>query len=363
MSWARFDDEAGDHPKVAMVSDEAGWLWFRAILWSRKHKTSGFVPSGALRGLTKARRPNVLAKELVNAIPPGFKVGLFEPHEHGFVIHDFEEFGPPAREDPEGTVTAPSSRSAAAKKAAEARWSTKRDASPTHAESHPNASADASTSHPPTHADASPTHAESHPQNAIPSRARADTPASAPASPDPDPVEDTLSAPHESHRAKTAGPSADRIAVVLDELEVGLDLWPPRNVAADALSACATRIARVLDREQVEDEVSVRDAVSYARSYLGRFPSASPAQLLAETERKVGYILKDDRPARRVERDRRRADAVRPADDGRTLEEREAARAAEAERRRKADKRTPEQRRAEQDAYEEQQRREAQGAA
>jgi hypothetical protein len=118
MSWARFDDDVLDHPKLLMVSDLAAHLWFKAIVWSRKQKTNGVVPRHVIATLLRVKKTDALAKELVDAIPPGKSAGLFESIDGGWKIHDFDHFGPPQREELSET------RAEAGRRGAAKRWQT-----------------------------------------------------------------------------------------------------------------------------------------------------------------------------------------------------------------------------------------------
>lgn len=94
MTWSKMSDDWPDHPKVVMCSDAAVALWMRSIAYANRHSTDGFVPSEMLPRLTRDRRPNALSAELVNAIPPTYSKGLWEPVEGGWMIHDFLDYSP-----------------------------------------------------------------------------------------------------------------------------------------------------------------------------------------------------------------------------------------------------------------------------
>lgn len=126
MAWARFDDDVLDNAKLTMVSDLAAHLWWKCIVWSRKQKTNGVVPRHVIATLVRARKPELLAKELVEAIPLGKSAGLFEAIDGGWKIHDFEDFGPQQREE------LSDARAEAGRRGAAKRWQTdgKRDGKP-----------------------------------------------------------------------------------------------------------------------------------------------------------------------------------------------------------------------------------------
>lgn len=86
MAWGRIDDSLYDHPKVealpARLRNSCVGVWFRAISWSNRHLTDGFVPVVMLRNLD-ARPTEIDA--LVN-------VGLLERTDGGVRVHDFLDF-------------------------------------------------------------------------------------------------------------------------------------------------------------------------------------------------------------------------------------------------------------------------------
>ena len=97
MIWAKFDDHMASHPKCAPLSDAAFRLLIHANLWARARGTHGFIPQGMLTTLPpgrSARAAIAAAKELVAAGAPLHGVGLWEPTDGGWHIHDFDEYGP-----------------------------------------------------------------------------------------------------------------------------------------------------------------------------------------------------------------------------------------------------------------------------
>jgi len=98
MSWGRFDDNMPTHPKCAPLSDLAFRLMVHANLWSRAHKTRGFIPRDMLSTILPRRSEATLAgaaEELVRAGCQLHQQGLWEPEEHGWRIHDFEAYSKP----------------------------------------------------------------------------------------------------------------------------------------------------------------------------------------------------------------------------------------------------------------------------
>jgi 5-methylcytosine-specific restriction endonuclease McrA len=80
MPWARIDENAGDHPKIASLSDGAFRLWVTGLLYCQRFLTDGFITSVALRGLRAHSAKRVT--ELV-------EVGLWELADGGVRVHDY----------------------------------------------------------------------------------------------------------------------------------------------------------------------------------------------------------------------------------------------------------------------------------
>jgi hypothetical protein len=88
--WGRLDDSLYDHPKVerlpARLRNSCVGLMFRAISWSNRHLTDGFVPTATLRKLDgRASEVDALVA-----------VGLLDPADGGVTIHDFLDYSPSA---------------------------------------------------------------------------------------------------------------------------------------------------------------------------------------------------------------------------------------------------------------------------
>jgi hypothetical protein len=87
MTWVRLDDGAPEHPKVVGLGDDAFALWVRALCYCNRALTDGFVPSGALSSLSRAKRPADVAAKLVAE-------KLWEPVDGGYQVHDYTDFQP-----------------------------------------------------------------------------------------------------------------------------------------------------------------------------------------------------------------------------------------------------------------------------
>ncbi len=117
MSWVRFDDAMGDHPKFLAMGPLAPLalaLQVRACLYVARHLTDGYVPAGALAGLLQGFDAWSIETGTIGDPPiAGFgesadalnwpelmiRAGLWEhaKRRDGYVIHDYLEYNP-ARE-------------------------------------------------------------------------------------------------------------------------------------------------------------------------------------------------------------------------------------------------------------------------
>lgn len=98
MSYTRLDHRLYDHPKWESLSDGAFRLGIRAICWARGHmrEPRGFIPAGMLPSLAR-RSPSVATRfafELVAAGRPAYDVGIWEPVDGGWLVHDFQKYDP-----------------------------------------------------------------------------------------------------------------------------------------------------------------------------------------------------------------------------------------------------------------------------
>lgn len=91
MSWARLDDHAPSHPKVAVLGDQAFRLWVRAICYSSVHGTDGRVPKAVL-GELGARAAAV--RQLTAAPPPPYEHPLWTDGGDHYRIHDYLDYQP-----------------------------------------------------------------------------------------------------------------------------------------------------------------------------------------------------------------------------------------------------------------------------
>ncbi|GAA4175938.1 hypothetical protein [Gryllotalpicola koreensis] len=84
MPWFKIDDAFWSHPKTLRLSPEAVALWVRAGTYASQNRTDGVIDAHILPvfgGVSGA------SQELIDA-------GLWEPHERGFVFHDWDDYQP-----------------------------------------------------------------------------------------------------------------------------------------------------------------------------------------------------------------------------------------------------------------------------
>ena len=113
MAWIRLDDGFADHPKILAAGPLAAILQVRALCWSSRHLTDGFIPPEALPGLLVGFGDLGIETAYVGNPPiasfghqadecdwPALMVdaGLWEPHQHGYLIHDFLAYNPCKRD-------------------------------------------------------------------------------------------------------------------------------------------------------------------------------------------------------------------------------------------------------------------------
>ena len=91
MSWAKLDDGFFRHPKARAAGKDGRALFIAGLCWAASHLTDGFIAETDL-GLIAAEaevRPAPTARRLV-------EVGLWEPVDGGWVIHDYLDYNPSA---------------------------------------------------------------------------------------------------------------------------------------------------------------------------------------------------------------------------------------------------------------------------
>lgn len=110
MTWAKFDDNFADHPKVIALSDGAFRLHATGILYSARYLTDGVVPGSQVPRLTPNYEPAHL-RELVQA-------GMWKHDGAHYLIHDYLEWNTPRAK----VLAARAARSKGGRKGAERRW-------------------------------------------------------------------------------------------------------------------------------------------------------------------------------------------------------------------------------------------------
>jgi hypothetical protein len=124
MTWARFCDRHHESDKVNALNDAAYRLWSMLLTWASQSENwwrHGFIPVASLPTISRnkwsLRKLDRLAKDLVNARGSGKSgMGLLEPREGGWQIHDWHEYEPP-----EPKISKKESASLAGKRSAEVR--------------------------------------------------------------------------------------------------------------------------------------------------------------------------------------------------------------------------------------------------
>lgn len=115
MSWAKLDDRFPDHPKVVGAGGDAAWLHVCALCYAAGQLTDGFIPESVVPRLSDRRNPMRLAAKLI-------AVGLWEPSEGGYQIHDYLEWNPSAEMVRQKRAEVHETKSRAGKLGAAKRW-------------------------------------------------------------------------------------------------------------------------------------------------------------------------------------------------------------------------------------------------
>lgn len=99
MAWVKLTDDFTEHPKVLEAGPLAGWLWVSSLAWSNRNGTDGKVPSSQVIRLASFdgigvytgnyTGEDVQARKLADVL---VDVGLWEPIEGGYLIHDYAEY-------------------------------------------------------------------------------------------------------------------------------------------------------------------------------------------------------------------------------------------------------------------------------
>jgi hypothetical protein len=115
--WGRMDDTFADHPKVEELSLDAIGLW--TLCWSRalRYSATADVQLGFVSETQAKKRAGHRYRRLVAELTtpaPGYKHGMWEPVEGGFLIHDFEDYLPRRRD--------PAEAAESGRKGARKRW-------------------------------------------------------------------------------------------------------------------------------------------------------------------------------------------------------------------------------------------------
>jgi hypothetical protein len=142
MSWQRLSDRHHESDKIDPLSHEAYRLWSMIGAWASQAENwwrHGFIPLPSLptisRGKWSPRKLDRLLNELVASRGSGKSgMGLLEPRDGGWQIHDWQQYEPPEPKNSQNK-----SASLAGKRSAEVRKSLYGTAQPNkHVEHHSN---------------------------------------------------------------------------------------------------------------------------------------------------------------------------------------------------------------------------------
>lgn len=87
MTWTKLDDGFWSNPKVDLAGNEAAGAYVRALSYCGRHDTDGSFPESVARFIARAKVWTILVD-----------VALIEQVEGGYLIPDYLDFNPSARE-------------------------------------------------------------------------------------------------------------------------------------------------------------------------------------------------------------------------------------------------------------------------
>lgn len=87
--WVKIDDQFPRHPKVVAAGGQAKLLYIDALCYSSCYLTDGFIAEAALPHVSTIRNPESAARRLE-------EVGLWDPVDGGWYIHDYHDYNPGA---------------------------------------------------------------------------------------------------------------------------------------------------------------------------------------------------------------------------------------------------------------------------
>lgn len=116
MPWGKIDDTLDFHPKVMDAGNEAMGLWVRALAYSCRLLTDGFIKDSAVGALQGAE----IAQQLVDA-------GLWIRVDGGYQFKDWDHYQPSAADTKEQRAKVTAARSAAGRRGMQVRWDNKTD--------------------------------------------------------------------------------------------------------------------------------------------------------------------------------------------------------------------------------------------
>lgn len=92
MAWVSIDDGAPEHRKQLAAGAQACWLWICGLAYCNRQKArDGFIPEAKVAALYPMEGAKRWARRLC-------EVGLWEPVEGGFRVHDYHEYQPTAEQ-------------------------------------------------------------------------------------------------------------------------------------------------------------------------------------------------------------------------------------------------------------------------
>jgi hypothetical protein len=110
VTWAKFDDNFADHPKVVALTDGAFRLHVSGICYCARYLTDGVVPQEQVARLVPNFSPKTLRELLA--------CGIWQHEGDTYLIHDYTQWNTPRAK----VLAAKKARSEGGRKGAQRRW-------------------------------------------------------------------------------------------------------------------------------------------------------------------------------------------------------------------------------------------------
>lgn len=94
MAWARLDDGFPEHPKVLAVGPFGLAVFVRALCYSARNLTDGFIPDAATASFTVDFARTSRTASAIDWPSRLVAAGLWDRVDGGFIVHDYLSYNP-----------------------------------------------------------------------------------------------------------------------------------------------------------------------------------------------------------------------------------------------------------------------------